>query len=423
MANTTTTGVYFMLLAKDTDPAGNPWAAGTCASGNTIYLWGAQLEQRSSVTAYQVTTTAPITNYIPVLLTAPVNVARFEHNPTTGESLGLLIEEQRTNLTTYSDDFSNAYWTKTGGTITSNTIVAPDGTLTGDKFVETSGSGSKYISTAVFAANTYTLSIYAKYAGKQFFWVSVDGSVTAVFFDVLNGTIAATGAGNTATITSVGNGWYRCTVAKTTASSLALYFGTSAVSNSYTTTGDGFSGIYIWGAQLEAGAFATSYIPTVASQVTRSADSASMTGTNFSSWYRADEGTLYGEAVLGANPNDKYVAEISDNTVNNRMSIASTSNPYTQTFVNGVVQASMNATATFINATGKASITYKTNDFAIVGNGGTLTTDALGTVPVVNTLSFGRQRDGSSTLNGSIKKLAYYPKRLTNAELQGLTTV
>jgi hypothetical protein len=101
-----------------------------------LFIWGAQFEQRSAVTAYTPTTTQPITNYIPVLQTASANVARFDHNPVTGESLGLLVEEQRTNLLLRSEEFDNAYWLKSNATITSNTVIAPDGTLTGDKLVE-----------------------------------------------------------------------------------------------------------------------------------------------------------------------------------------------------------------------------------------------------------------------------------------------
>jgi hypothetical protein len=102
-----------------------------------VFLWGAQIEARSSATAYTATTTQAITNYIPVLQTAASGVARFDNNPTTGESLGLLIEESRTNLFTYSDDFNNASWSKTNSTVTADTIVSPDGTLTGEKLVET----------------------------------------------------------------------------------------------------------------------------------------------------------------------------------------------------------------------------------------------------------------------------------------------
>jgi hypothetical protein len=113
---------------------------------DAIEVWGAQLEQRDAVTSYTATTTQPITNYIPVLLTAATNAPRFDHNPTTGESLGLLIEEQRTNLLfPYSEEFDNAAWSKTRSSITSNTIVAPDGTLTGDKLVEdTANSPTRY---------------------------------------------------------------------------------------------------------------------------------------------------------------------------------------------------------------------------------------------------------------------------------------
>jgi hypothetical protein len=105
-----------------------------------IYLWGAQLEQRSALTDYTATTTQPITNYIPALQTAASGEPRFDHDPITGESKGFLIEEQRTNLLTYSEQFDNAAWTKGNTTISANAATAPDGQTTADKLVEDSAT-------------------------------------------------------------------------------------------------------------------------------------------------------------------------------------------------------------------------------------------------------------------------------------------
>jgi hypothetical protein len=260
--------------------------------GNGLFLWGAQLEQRSAVTAYTPTTTQPITNYIPVLQTASANVARFDHNPVTGESLGLLVEEQRTNLFQRSEEFDNAYWQKIRTSITANTIIAPDGALTGDKLVENTDTNSHFLAKVETTTNTnpLTWSVYAKAGERPNLSFAVREATTftrnaSALFDLSAGTVGAVStAGGTsaasATITAVGNGWYRCTLTctlgGTDTNSQVLWQLNNGVATSY--TGDGYSGIYIWGAQLEAGAFPTSYIPTVASQVTRSADSASMTG-------------------------------------------------------------------------------------------------------------------------------------------------
>jgi hypothetical protein len=255
-----------------------------------LFIWGAQFEQGSAVTAYTPTTTQPITNYIPALQTAASGVARFDHDPVTTESLGLLIEEQRTNLLTYSEDFTDGSWVKSNTTITSNTITAPDGTLTGDKLVETSGAGVRQLyKTPSLSAVSHSFSAYFKASERYWFKLNLTGS--GAYFDLSTGVIGTIDAGVTAAMTAVGNGWYRCSIVRTVSAGTNYTEIQLALTNgggSY--TGDGYSGIFIWGAQLEAGAFPTSYIPTVASQVTRAADSASMTGTNFSDWYRADEG-------------------------------------------------------------------------------------------------------------------------------------
>jgi hypothetical protein len=418
-----------------------------------VDFWGAQTEQRSSVTAYTATTTAPITNYIPALQTAASGVARFEHNPVTGESLGLEIEEQRTNLVLRSDDFANASWTKTNSSIDSNTIVAPDGTLTGDKYIVANGiaSNSATVRTdvsKVASAITYTLSAYAKSGEANSLRLFPRDAATvansaSAYFDLSTGivsgtpTVSGTFTSPSATIASVGNGWYRCSITFTTSTETGLRSQLLIYNNGTSTiTGNDWSGIYIWGAQLEAGSFATSYIPTVASQVTRSQDSATMTGTNFSSWYRADEGTLYGVADIPqpalSGGQVRAIATLSDGTTSNYITIgrATVATSIRFRFVsNGVEQNGTNGQTATVSSSPLllASYSYRVNDLAFSGNAGTVVTDTNGAIiPVVNQLFIGESpfsTTQSRSVSGTIKKIAYYPLRLTNSEIQSLTTI
>jgi hypothetical protein len=393
----------------------------------SLFLWGAQLEQRSSVTAYTATTTAPITNYIPALQSAASGVARFEHNPITGESLGLEIEEQRTNILLYSSDYTDANWTADGTTVTSNTIVAPDGTLTGDKIVTTTANADHriYQGSSLTIGVVSTLSVYAKAAEYRYIGLlNADPNGTAVF-DLQTGVVTSTGANITATtITAVGNGWYRCTATSATTSyqiKQIRVFNDGTQSGAIF-TGNGYGGIYIWGAQLEAGAFATSYIPTVASQVTRSVDLAKMTGTNFSSWYRPDEGTMYAEAATLLANNGLRAFTLNAGTGSNYHVLSGAG---VATVTNGNLQVSYASTLA-ANTFAKSAYGYAVNNCAYSFNGGTALGDTLAEMPVGLTIAgIGNIEIGGSANAGSgyIRKVAYYPKRLTNAELQGMTTV
>jgi hypothetical protein len=395
-----------------------------------IYLWGAQLEQRSAVTAYTATTTQAITNYIPVLQSAASGVARFDNNPTTGESLGLLIEESRTNLTTYSSQFDNAAYTKiSSATITTAANVAPDGTLTAQLF--TNGATASRIQTdiTVTTATAYTASIYAKAGNASYlcFGFALAPNSSAIF-NLTTGVVSNTAGSPTSTsITAVGNGWYRCSITVTsTSTSIRLIAGASSVNTFASafypngTTGDtGF----IWGAQVEAGAFATSYIPTVASQVTRAADAASMTGTNFSTWFNAGEGTIYSEsAPTGQTSNGHVLFSMlgtADNYIVSGQYIASST-------VRGLISTVNNSNQVSISLTNgtnnKMAGAYKVNDFALCINGGTASTDTSGTLPIVDKANIGNFGANGQTYTGTIKKIAYYPLRVTNAQLQALTS-
>jgi len=400
-----------------------------------VYLWGAQLEARDTVTAYTPTTTQPITNYIPTLLTAPANSARFDHDPVTGESLGLLVEEQRTNLLLYSEDFGDASWSKVSSTVTANTVVAPDGALTMDLLIPSTSSVSYLYQSNTSGGASRSFTVFAKKQNKSVIWLYHYSSANygVYYVDLTDGStqiLSGSTATGILTVVNVGNGIYKITVSfsSTEASNAAWGIGVSDAKGAFNVTGDGYSGIYIWGAQLEAGAFPTSYVKTQASQVTRSADSASMTGTNFSDWYRADEGSIYVEArPISLQAGGNNATGISDGTSSNAF--------YAPQFTNGnifyytrsgaVDQAGLSAG--FVPQSGvsyKSSFGYKVNDFAASFNGGTIKTDTFGILPSgVNRLTIGDLSVGyGQRLTGCISKIAYYPQRLTNTQLQALTS-
>lgn len=381
---TATAGAGLNYFAVGTSSDGSISNAMTTGSG--VYIWGAQLEQRSSVTAYTPTTTAPITNYIPALQTAAAGVPRFDHDPITGESKGFLIEEQRTNLLTYSQEFDNAVWTKQRSTVTANAAIAPDGTLTADKIIEDLTSGEHRVYSPQVGAGTsaMTWSVRAKAGERSWIALRGDTGTRVANFNLTTGVVGTVlGTGVTSSMTPLGNGWYLCSMQATTSNANERYVinignadtGTGPAGFSY--TGDGYSGIYIWGAQLEAGSFATSYIPTVASQVTRSADAQSSSGLG-----QIGQGTLYIEATAK-----------SGNTL-----LTSGATTFTAT------AATAQKTAVAYNATNtRKSI----NGAAVTSSAGTQGGTNLSIMP------------GST---GTVKRIAVYPIKITDTELQAITS-
>lgn len=300
-ATATATARFFLALRKDGASSYDGEGSATpVASDPGVLLWGAQVSQHKFV---------PVGNPYIKTTSAAVYGARLDHeagyfdgdinNLGTGATQnGLLIEEQRVNSVTHSEEFDNAAWAKSGGggvTITANNILAPDGTTTADKMIADAVSGEHYADDAIgFSAGTYTHSVFAKageYSRIRLRPVHVGASEgnTSIADYFLTGDGTATlgaGAGTSASIESYGNGWYRCIITFTVTGTLTnAQIRVQMLDNTPTSvfTGNGSDGVYVWGAQHEAGAFSTSYIPTSGSTVTRSADLATMgpvTGTN-----------------------------------------------------------------------------------------------------------------------------------------------
>lgn len=423
----------------------------------SIQVWGAQIENSATVSSYIPSTetftsrSSTATYFDPsgVMRTAPAGLARYDFDPVTGLSKGLLVEAAASNLLVYASDFSNANWTQNNITVATAAATAPDGTLTANKLIESSDAGAPlhraYQVATVTNGSTYTASVFLKSAGRtQAVLLATGGS--SVYVDMAAGTCT------NGTITPVGNGWYRASFTYTAASTsfvLQVCIGNASSANY---TGDGVSGIYVWGAQLELGSVATSYIPTTSAQVTRAADSASsvansraadvwssaqatrsaefplMTGTNFSSWYRQEEGTLFVDAVPRYSRDTYQIAACilnTNNSTNDSVQIVRQSTPQVraQVYRNGSALFNVINTSWPDATEGKVAVAFAAGNYGASFNGSAASTaTTAGTLPTsMNILQIGNAT-GINYFNGTIKRIAFYPKRLADAELAGLTS-
>lgn len=359
------------------------------------------------------------------------NLPRFDYNPVTLAPKGLLIEESRTNLVRYSQELDNPIWTKIRATVTANATTSPNNTVDADKLVENTDNNTHYVEISpTAAAAVHSFSVFLK-AGERT-WarlVVVDG---AAYFNLSTGAVGTVSAGTVSlsalTPVDIGNGWYRCTVVFTpSAGAVVLQIRLATSNGGQTYLGDGTSGIFAWGAQLEAGAFPTSYIPTTTTSLTRNADVVSMTGTNFSDWYNASEGTFVAGIRLNAlvTPNVKPVFAAYDGTFNtNRAYLNIGVSGQSAFLVNsgGSSQATLAGPILTASNLMKVSGKYKVNDFALAANGVTPATDTSGLVPVgSDRLDIGVFQPASVYLNGHMAFINYYPLGLTTNEVRAFS--
>ena len=368
------------------------------------------------------------------------NVPRFDHNPDTRESLGLLIEESRTNFITYSENFSQG-WNTIRATISTNTTTAPDGTTTADSLIPNSFSNSDgYTRFYYTVSNTgnYSYSIFVKQKDSYFDYVyfnaaydTQSGTAQRAWFriDPGNGAVGTTSGGATATIEEYPNGWYRCTINTTSDATGSVPFVVVPVSADSTTSfnGDGSMGVYVWGAQIEHGTFATSYIPTSGSTVTRAVDTATIKGTNFSSWFSKNKGTVYsqfknirfgaGMYYFGPGSSPRWYSRYE---LTNGVSTQAWDGSGGSGLVNITVPGVSN-NETIADLKHVLSIDNISQQHVGSANGSDVVTGTWDDISNVSTLTLGRRVDTNSYLNGHISCFKYYPERLPNAQLQGLT--
>jgi hypothetical protein len=353
--------------------------------------------------------------------TASSGAARFTHDPVTLASLGLLVEESRANLVRYSQEFDNSYWIKqTGVTVEqANEAADPAGGTSADRVNGfNSGSGDRLQSSSVTAtaSTAYSGSVWIRGEG-----VNIGRKLIFSAKRISGATFA--GAETEVTLTDQ---WQRVSVVFTSAAdtlTIGLFF------NAGIGSGTLASSFLVWGAQLEAGAFATSYIPTdgTIGGKTRAADVVTMTGTNFSSWYNQTEGTLALNARLDRGLGGSGRAAVSiDNGLSNRITIGNTSADGVCNFAvvsGGASQYSPTLSNIWTSGlTRGAALAYISGATRGAANG-TLASAGTGSLPIgVNQLTIGATATSTITWCGTISRIRYYRRRLPDASLQSLTT-
>jgi len=511
----TATGVWQRFTATVTPSAGGTSSplrlrlrgSESTASSASIYMWGAQLELGSTATTY---------------------------NPTTVK-----------NLLGYTEHFDNAAWTKSNTSISATKVDDIYGQPFAQKLVEDTANSthrvlnSSGVTVPTVGPTTYTL--YAKAAERTSVRFT-DNEIQGADFNLLTGVVSNLSAGVTATAADAGNGWWRLSVTRTSSSGTGRIVAYLLNAGTTTYTGDGTSGIYIFGAQLsdsasvdpyvyqpvaaptstayygprfdydpvtlqpkgllieeqrtnlllntsvlgtqvvtvtavahtlsfygtgtivlsgaatgtvvgtgayptrttltftpivgvltvtvtgsvtsaqlEAGAFATSYIPTVASQVTRAADSASMIGNNFARWYNVGEGTVYSQFAIPFNGTNMAIWQVYD-TLTSRWGLnVLTDNTFSYDFSTG---SAGSQTGFARGVSQKVSVAIKAGTTPSEAANGVLAT-STGAFPVspapTSTFYIG-SRSVDLKLSGTISRIAYYNRRLSNTELQGITS-
>jgi hypothetical protein len=359
---------------------------------------------------------------------------RFDHDPVTLACKGLLIEESRTNLLQRSEEFGDAYWEKVRATISADQTASPTGQTTADKLInDTTASNNHRVDRGSLSLNlntVYTVSVFAKASEYSGLALGVDPSnpITGVQFSLSgSGSVTAQNAGYTGTIQNFGNGWFRCTATFTSSSTvpnhrLYMYVGQNGTTFSY--TGDGTSGIFIWGAQLEAGAFATSYIPTTTGTLARGADVCSITGGNFTSFYNQSEGTFLLKAtslMATATGGNRTFVSFTDGGYINQQGLYKATNTNNLSFPIGAGIGPAIGTLTAGSPFAVSGAMQVANNAAAF-NGAAAVAVTGSAATGISKLEF---RDPTAAATGHptmhISQFRYYKKRLPNAKLQALT--
>jgi hypothetical protein len=387
-----------------------------------------------------------------LIKTASANEPRFDHNPLTGESLGLLIEEQRINLLRQSIPENGL--TRGPGIFSANATTAPDGTLTAS-LVTTGAYSSRWgwynnYGSIPISGGAGVVSFYAKSNGSP--WVGVGcglgtpWSYSNAAYNLVTGASISyrldTHGYQFKRATAVGNGWFRVEFDVITPSNSIpngefLMFNTALSGSGGDLVnafgGDGVSGAYFWGLQVESGSFATSLIPTLGFTVTRSADVMSITGTNFSRWYNNTEGTAFVQTRNINSVNYSLAPFIgfdgSGGVWNNVQEWGvrynySTGNTFEMECQAVVYDSSGSSSALSNNqdarSSAKVAMGLNTTSVALSVNGNIQQVSRTGgTMPSINSLLWHSINNPKQSTQFS--RFTYYPTRLQNYQLQQLT--
>jgi hypothetical protein len=370
------------------------------------------------------------------------NVPRLDYpitNGVVGDCPHLLLEPSRTNISPDSERMD--LWNSLRVTRTINQGVSPDGANTAVKVAMTSSTGehSVYDGVTVSSGTAYTNSIFIKRGTGSADWQYFQfryrnggfGTGGGVVVDVHNGTITYNSGLTDYGIENYGNGWYRVFItqtATTNSSSAGPVLAFNEISNGFDVNivGNTNADVLLWGSQIEAGSYKTSYIKTSGGTVTRSADACNGSGT--SAEFNGSEGVLFVELEALENGGSTRVISISNGSTSNNvyLNTSSSGNTFTaQIIVNGS-SGGFSLSTTNVNQTNnnKIAIKYKTNDHAMWVNGTEVDTESshstanMGTLDRLN-FDFGT---GSSDYYGKVKQVIYFNEALSDSELATLTS-
>lgn len=357
--------------------------------------------------------------------------ARFDYDPTTLNARGLLIEGSSTNLLVRSEDMATAIFPGWGVRNNLNTTgwtaqSSPDGASTAVKLIPTTTNATHYLGTGTLSGITsgveYTISVFVKASGYSVFGIAATNSQSRASFNLSTQSSSSYGIANTRTITAYPNGWYRVTMTWTTSvTSFDVWLFVQNTEQDPVTSwaGDNANSVTVWGAQLELGSGASSYIPTGSSTVQRVADVCTLSSTNFSSWFNNTEGTFLatGERSITSNFGRLLSANANNTTAAFDLG-ASTSGRWLIT--NTTSQADITAGTVSANTAFKVAGAFANNDAQMSFNGTLGTADTSVSLPTASQLDIGADRT-AVYLNGRVRSIKFWPTRLPNATLQSLT--
>ena len=339
----------------------------------------------------------------------------------------LILEPQRSNLLIYSQKFSQ--WSQTRTTNTDNEIISPDGSLNSSLITENTTLDSKYtFLNLTTTTNEHTLSFFAKYKGRYLQVLFGSNDVTGnpyINFDLENGSYDNNGVTNPS-IENYGNGWYKCTLSVTpiVTSNFGVFFSpipslTSSRLTSY--QGDGTSGVYLWGAQLEQGSYPTTLINTSGSSVTRNQDACSL--TNVADRIGQTEGTMFIDIDFIDIGSVQVLLSVHDGASNKRLEIWANGS-----VVNGFIGGSVNiaiGNTTISEGRHKLAVAYnQSGDQAFYVDGVQVGTSSTAyTIAALTQLSYNLYDGSRYYANGSVNQTQIYNTRLSNSELATLTTL
>ena len=324
----TATDRWQRITTTLTDTAINPRVRVRITNnGDALHIWGAQVVKGDQPKDYLKTTDR-------------LDIPRIDY--TNGEP-SILLEPSRQNEVTYSQDFTQGVWNKNNVTVTANQAISPEGIQSASKLIINNGTfninGGLYFNRTGVVNQDVSFSFFAKAGEFRYGTISYgSNSANGFHFDLEDGVILSTFT-NTSNYTNIGyemiaypNGWYRLVVNTTEKIAQNRFIGIrphntipTSTNNNYSSTGDGTSGIFIYGAQLEVGSYATSLIHTSGSAVTRSADVANNAGN--SELFNDSEGVLYGEISIPVNNEAVFKSiAISDGTTSNRVTFSAYNN-------------------------------------------------------------------------------------------------